>query len=55
VNQDFRDIISALQKNDVEFLVVGAHALAAHGIVRAPGSGHLDSKDRFDADRLEEG
>lgn len=37
MNQDFRDIIGALQRHGVEFLVVGAHALAAHGIVRATG------------------
>ncbi len=37
MNQDFRDIICAFQKHGVEFLVVGAHALAAHGIIRATG------------------
>lgn len=31
----FRDMLGALKKCDVEFLVVGAHALAAHGIIRA--------------------
>ena len=34
-NQDFKDLLSAFNENDVEFLVVGAHALAAHGFVRA--------------------
>lgn len=32
---DFRDLIGLLSKWNAEFLVVGAHALGAHGIVRA--------------------
>ena len=35
MNQDFRDLLSAFNEHHVEFLVVGAHALAAHGHVRA--------------------
>ena len=35
VNQDFKDLIAELNAQGVEYLVVGAHALAAHGIVRA--------------------
>jgi hypothetical protein len=34
-NQDFKDLFVALNAHGVEFLVVGAHALAAHGHVRA--------------------
>jgi hypothetical protein len=34
-NQDFKDLFAELNANGVEFLVVGAHALAAHGYVRA--------------------
>jgi hypothetical protein len=34
-NQDFKDLFVALNAQGVEFLVVGAHALAAHGYVRA--------------------
>jgi hypothetical protein len=34
-NQDFKDLFVALNANGVEFLVVGAHALAAYGQVRA--------------------
>ena len=34
-NQDFRDLFVELNAHGVEFLVVGAHALAAHGHVRA--------------------
>lgn len=35
LNQDFKDLLSAFNDHGVEFLVVGAHALAAHGHVRA--------------------
>jgi hypothetical protein len=35
VNRDFRDLLSAFNAAGVEYLVVGAHALAAHGHVRA--------------------
>src|ERR1051326_3783069 len=34
-NPDFRDLFVALNAHGVEYLVVGAHALAAHGYVRA--------------------
>ena len=37
LNDDFVDMLLALDAEKVEFLVVGAHALAAHGIVRATG------------------
>lgn len=35
INEDYRDILAALLGQDVRFLVVGAHALAAHGYLRA--------------------
>jgi hypothetical protein len=35
VNPDFSDILSAFSAESVEFLVVGAYALAAHGLPRA--------------------
>jgi hypothetical protein len=35
MNQDFRDLLAEFNARRVEFLVVGAHALAAHGHVRA--------------------
>ena len=35
MNRDFRDLIAEFNAHNVEFLVVGAHALAAHGHVRA--------------------
>jgi len=34
VIEDFRDILAALVAADAKFLVVGAHALAAHGVPR---------------------
>jgi hypothetical protein len=37
VNPNFRDILAALSGEGVEFLVVGAYALAAHGLPRATG------------------
>jgi hypothetical protein len=36
-NVDFRDMIEALHAARADFIVVGAHALAAHGIPRATG------------------
>ena len=35
VNRDFRDLLAVFNAHGVEYLVVGAHALAAHGHVRA--------------------
>jgi hypothetical protein len=35
LNPDFRDLLSIFNDHGVEFLVVGAHAVAAHGHVRA--------------------
>jgi hypothetical protein len=35
MNQDFRDLLSEFNARGVRYLVVGAHALAAHGHVRA--------------------
>jgi len=37
VNPDFCDMLSALCEEDVEFLLVGAYALAVHGYPRATG------------------
>jgi hypothetical protein len=34
---DFRDLLAALVNREVRFLVVGAHALAAHGVPRVTG------------------
>lgn len=37
VAEDFVDLISCLHAEECDFLVVGAHALAAHGAPRATG------------------
>jgi hypothetical protein len=37
VNEDFLDLLAALLQEDARFLVVGAHALAVHGVPRATG------------------
>ena len=34
LNQDFQDLIKSLTHRKVEFLIVGAHALAFHGVAR---------------------
>ena len=37
LNPDFRDMLSCLKDEEVEFIIVGAYALAAHGFPRATG------------------
>jgi len=37
LNEDFREMLSALAAEAVEYLLVGAYALAAHGVPRATG------------------
>lgn len=37
LNPDYRDMLSAFEDEKVEYLVVGAYALAAHGAPRATG------------------
>lgn len=37
MNDDFRDLLTSLVDADARFLVVGAHALAAHGVPRVTG------------------
>lgn len=37
LNPDYRDILSIFNEEDVDYLVVGAYALAAHGLPRATG------------------
>ena|SRR5471030_1444715 len=37
LNRDFREIISAFNDGGVDYLVVGAYAVAAHGLPRATG------------------
>lgn len=35
MNQDFKELLLAFNAHNVEYLIVGAHALAAHGHIRA--------------------
>ena len=35
MNQDFKELLLAFNAHNVEYMIVGAHALAAHGHVRA--------------------
>ena len=37
MNDDFRDLLHALLASEARFLVVGAHAMAVHGVPRATG------------------
>ncbi|MCK6683030.1 MAG: hypothetical protein L6R30_11515 [Thermoanaerobaculia bacterium] len=37
LNEDFLDLLAAFSAHEVAFVVVGAHALAIHGIPRATG------------------
>jgi hypothetical protein len=49
MNRDFRDLLSEFSVANVEYLVIGAHALAAHGHVRATGR----TQDLADVEALE--
>lgn len=37
MNEDFQDLLAALVETGTRFLVVGAHAMAVHGVPRATG------------------
>ena len=37
LNRDFQDMLAALSEENVEYLLVGAYAMAAHGYPRATG------------------
>ena len=53
MNQDFLDLLAALVQAGARFLVVGAHAMAVHGVPRATGD--LDvwmARDPENADRV---
>jgi len=51
MNDDFRDLLKALLETGVRFLVVGAHAMAVHGVPRATGD--LDVWIAVDADNAD--
>jgi hypothetical protein len=46
MNPDFRDLLAAFNARGVDFLIVGAHALAAHGFVRATSPPSMASSSR---------
>lgn len=50
-HEDFVDLVACLNAEQCEFVIVGAHALAAHGNPRATGD--LDVFVRPDADNAE--
>lgn len=53
MNEDFRDVVEALLNAGARFLVVGAHAMAVHGVPRATGD--LDlwiSPDHANSERV---
>jgi len=53
LNQDFLDLLGALVQAGARFLVVGAHAMAVHGVPRATGD--LDvwiARDAENANRV---
>ena len=50
-NEDFQELLDALLDEGVEFVVVGAHAMAMHGVPRATGD--LDVLIRPSADNAE--
>lgn len=35
LNQDYKEMLHILQKHDVDYILVGAYALAAHGYPRS--------------------
>lgn len=51
MNPDFRDMLCALNAEGVKYLVVGAHAMAAHNAPRATGD--LDILVRPDAENAQ--
>jgi hypothetical protein len=53
LNPDYRDILSIFNEETVEYLVIGAYALAAHGLPRATGDIDLwINRDKRNAGRV---
>ncbi len=53
LNQDFRDMLSALSSANADYLLVGAYAMAHHGVPRATGDMDiLVRPDPANADRV---
>lgn len=51
-NDDVRDLLTALSAVRTKFLVVGAYALAHHGLVRATGDMQIAAGSTTWSDRL---
>ena len=51
MNEDFLDLLRSLLAKEARFLVVGAHAMAVHGVPRATGD--LDVWILTDAENVE--
>lgn len=51
VQQDFRDLLELFNAHDVDYMIVGAHALAFHGAPRYTGD--IDILVRADAENAE--
>ena len=56
LNQDYKEMLSLLIERKVEFVLVGAYALAAHGFSRATGDKEFTgrAKDKIDAETLKQ-
>src|SRR5215217_5384166 len=48
LNPDFKDMLSCLKDEAVDFIVVGAYALAAHGFPRATGDIDIWVRNSFE-------
>jgi hypothetical protein len=49
LNEDFKDLLAALEEARVLYLVVGAHAMAVHGVPRADDWSVLRLAHRYQA------
>ena len=48
LNRDFKDMLSCLKDEEVDFIIVGAYALAAHGFPRATGDIDIWVRNNFE-------
>jgi hypothetical protein len=48
LNPDFKEMLSCLKDENVDFLVIGAYALAAHGFPRATGDLDIWVRNSFE-------
>jgi hypothetical protein len=53
LNGDYRDILSLFIEEKVEFMLIGAYALVAHGVPRATGDIYLSVKpDTLNSEKI---